>query len=136
MALEADLLEMRSADWSGAEKKRDAAVEFTSRAISVIRTYTRFRMSKLRVDMSKRRLLEDERALAHETDPRLKAQSSQRLQAYKDKYVEDQRDFYHQATAAGMHCEMLLRANDGVKVAFGEGKGLNAPTQELMKQLM
>jgi len=135
-ALAVDLLEMQSADWSGAEKKRDAAIEFTSRAIAVIRTYTRFRMSNLRVDMSKRRLLEDERALAQETDPRFKGLASQRLQAYKDKYVEEQRDFYHQATAIGLHCEMLLRANDGVKVAFGEGEGLDVSTQEFMKQLM
>uniref|UniRef100_UPI003C7A0F88 hypothetical protein n=1 Tax=Pseudomonas veronii TaxID=76761 RepID=UPI003C7A0F88 len=133
--LAADLLEMQSADWSDAEGKRDAAIEFTSRAISVIRTYTRFRMSNLRVDMSKRRLLEDERALAQETDPSLKALASQRLQAYKPKYVEEQREFYHQATAIGMHCEMLLRADDGVKVAFGEDKGLDLPTQEFIKQL-
>lgn len=86
--------------------------------------------------MSKRRLLEDERALAQETDPKLKGLASQRLQAYKEKYVEEQRDFYHQATAMGMHCEVLLRANDAVNVAFGEGKGLDVPTPAFMKKLM
>ena len=134
--LAAALLDMQSADWLGAEKKREAAIEFTSRAISVIPSYTRFRMSNLRVGMSKRRLLEDERALAQETDPSLKTLASQRLEAHKEKYEEEQRDFYHQATAIGMHVEMLLKANDGVKFAYGESKGLDVATQEFMKQLM
>lgn len=133
--LAADLLEMQSADWSGAETKRDAAIEFTSRALNVIRTQTRFRMASFRVGMTERRLLEDQRALAQETDPKLKDLASERLQAYKDKYLQEQREYYHQAAALGMHSEMLLRANDGVKVAFGEDKGLDVTTQEFMKQL-
>ena len=69
------------------------------------------------------------------TDPRLTRLASQRLEARKDRYAEEQRNFYHQATAVGMHCEMRLKANDGVKVAFGEYKGLDVPTQGFMKQL-
>ena len=133
--LAADLLEMQSADWSGAEAKRDAAIEFTSRALNVIRTYTRFRMANLRVGMTERRLLEEQRALAQETDPKHKGLVAERLQAYKDKYVQEQREYYHQAAALGMHSEMLLRANDGVNVAFGEGNGLDVTTQEFMKRL-
>ena len=133
--LAADLLEMQSADWSGAEMKRDAAIEFTSRALNVIRTYTRFRMANLRVGMTERRLLEDQRALAQETDLKLNNLASERLQAYKEKYLQDQREYYHQAAALGMHSEMLLRANDGVKVAFGEDYGLDVTTQEFLKQL-
>ncbi|OYT82156.1 MAG: hypothetical protein CFE48_02370 [Pseudomonas sp. PGPPP2] len=135
-ALTADLLEMQSADWSGAETKKDAAIEFTSRAISVIRTYTRFRMSNLQVGLTKRRLLAEEGALAQETDPSLRDLASHRLQSYKDKYVEELRDFNHLTTAIGMHCEMLLIANDGIKVVFGESMGLDVPTQEFMKQLL
>ena len=133
--LAADLLEMQSADWSGAEAKRDAAIEFTSRALNVIRTYTRFRMANLRVGMTERRLLEEQRALAQETDPKHKGLVAERLQAYKDKYVQEQREYYHQAAALGMHSEMLLRANEGVNVAFGEGNGLDVTTQEFMKRL-
>ena len=133
--LAADLLEMQSADWSGAETKRDAAIEFTSRALNVIRTYTRFRMANLRVGMTERRLLEDQRALDQVTDLKLKDLASERLQGYKDKYLQEQREYYHQAAALGMHSEMLLRANDEVKVAFGEDHGLDATTQEFMKQL-
>ncbi|MFP3517516.1 hypothetical protein SB766_15100 [Pseudomonas sp. SIMBA_077] len=134
-ALAADLLQIESADWSGAEEKKDAAMAFTTRALSVIRTYTRFLMSSMRLDMTKQRLQEDERALAQETDPKLKSSASERLQAYKEKYQQEWREFYHQNTAIGMHCEMLLRANDEVKVAFGDDKGLDLATQAFMKQL-
>ncbi|PQZ93133.1 MULTISPECIES: hypothetical protein [Pseudomonas] len=134
--LAADLLQMQSADWAGAETKRDAAIAFNARAISVIRTYTRFRMSNLRVGLTQRRLLEDERALALETDPTLKGPASQRLQTDKDKYGAEQREYQHLATAIGMQCEMLLRANDGVNAAFGEGSGLDATTRAFMKKLI
>ena len=133
--LAADLLEMKSADWSGAETKGEAAIEFTTSALNVIRTQTRFRKADLRLGITAQRLQEDERALAQETDPNLKALASERLQAYKDKYVQEQREYYHQAAALGMHSEMLLRANDGVNVAFGEGNGLDVTTQEFMKRL-
>ena len=133
--LAADLLEMQSADWSGAETKREAAIEFTTRALNVIRTQTRFRKADLRLGITAQRLQEDERALAQETDPNLKALASERLQAYKDKYVQERYEYYHQEAALGMHSEMLLRANEGVKVAFGEDRGLNVTTQEFMKQL-
>ncbi len=133
--LAADLLEMKSADWSGAETKGQAAIEFTTRALNVIRTQTRFRMADLRLGITARRLQEDERALAQETDPNLKVQASERLQAYKDKYVQERYEYYHQEAALGMHSEMLLRANDGVKVAFGEDRGLDVTTQAFLKQL-
>lgn len=135
-SLAADLLRLQSAAPSGAQQQTDAAIEFTSRANSVIRTYTLFRMANLKAGMTHQRPIKDEGALAQETDPTLKDRASQRLQADKAAFEQQLRELNHQKNALSMHCEMLLRANEAVKAAFGDAQGLDAPTQAFMQSLL
>lgn len=135
-SLAADLRRLQSAAPSGAQQQTDAAIAFTSHANSVIRTYTLFRMANLKAGMAQQRLLEDERALAQESDPRLKDLASQHLQADKERFEQQLRELNHQKNALSMHCEMLLRANEAVKAAFGDAQGLDAQTQAFMQSLL
>lgn len=134
--LAADLLKLQVADWAGAEDKKAAALEFSSRAISVIRTNTRRVRAGMIASMTQRRLLEAERVWPLQTDPELAKQALQRLQAARDEHEQAMRDGVHQATAMSMHCELFLVADDAVKTAFGDAMGLDAQTREFIKRYL
>lgn len=134
--LAADLLKLQAADWAGAEAKKAAALAFSSRAISVIRTNTSRVRAGMIASMTQRRLLEAERVWPLQTDPELAKQALQRLQVARDQHEQAIRDGVHQASAMSMHCELLLAEDDAVKTAFGQEKGLDAQTRAFIKQYL
>lgn len=133
-ALAADLLEMQAADGAGAEEQKNAAIAFSSRALSVIRTYTKMRMANVSAGLTDRRVLEAERVWPLQTKPELKEAAFQRLQVARQEHQQALLELNHQRLALGMQCELLLGANETVKTVFGNDKGLDAQTREFVKQ--